>query len=325
MKIKKIIFVSLTLIAICVSFVSTIFASDVTNSNDITVNYTDCPLDLEFSTILTNNDTVWSYIPDFGDGYFNYGEFCWMDKSINGTRYRVYGLSGTYNGYRDLYIPVDVTLDDIYASKEVLYLTSSDFTSNQLRLYIPYDDLSNGGSFSAYISYKIRYTYNVDNEVLIGYDDISRLVTVEHTTLPIQPIYIRNNPYVGFYFSKLPNIVNTINTLAEEHTDRSYYTNGIVTITDYNMQINDIGHSGVFIRDLNHYSSSDVQEERGLSVHNYLSEQRNINVDFTSWIVTATSAFMDFQLIPGISIGIMLAFCVSIGLFILFLKVFAGG
>lgn len=51
----------------------------------------------------------------------------------------------------------------------------------------------------------------------------------------------------------------------------------------------------------------------------------DVNADFTGWIATATSGFLNFELFPNFSIGGVLAILVGFSLVILFLKIFAGG
>lgn len=51
----------------------------------------------------------------------------------------------------------------------------------------------------------------------------------------------------------------------------------------------------------------------------------DVNADFTGWIATATSGFLNFELLPNFSIGGVLAILVGFSLVILFLKIFAGG
>lgn len=51
----------------------------------------------------------------------------------------------------------------------------------------------------------------------------------------------------------------------------------------------------------------------------------DVEVDFTGWIATATSGFLNFELLPNFSIGGVLAILVGFSLVILFLKIFAGG
>lgn len=49
------------------------------------------------------------------------------------------------------------------------------------------------------------------------------------------------------------------------------------------------------------------------------------SIDFTSWLVNSISGFFNFQFMPGITIGGLFAFVVSIGIFVAFLRYFAGG
>lgn len=49
------------------------------------------------------------------------------------------------------------------------------------------------------------------------------------------------------------------------------------------------------------------------------------SIDFTSWMVNSISGFFNFQFMPGITIGGLFAFVVSIGIFVAFLRYFAGG
>lgn len=50
-----------------------------------------------------------------------------------------------------------------------------------------------------------------------------------------------------------------------------------------------------------------------------------VNLDFTSWIATAAGGFLSFELIPGISFGVLLTFILGVAAVNFFLKFFAGG
>lgn len=49
------------------------------------------------------------------------------------------------------------------------------------------------------------------------------------------------------------------------------------------------------------------------------------DLDWTSWLKNAVSGFLDFEILPNISFTDMLGLLVGMSLFILFLKIFAGG
>lgn len=54
----------------------------------------------------------------------------------------------------------------------------------------------------------------------------------------------------------------------------------------------------------------------------------NVNFDdlsWTDWLVNAVGGFLDFQIVPGLSFAGMLGLLVGMSLFVVFLKVFAGG
>lgn len=49
------------------------------------------------------------------------------------------------------------------------------------------------------------------------------------------------------------------------------------------------------------------------------------NLSWTDWVVNSVGAFLDFQIIPGLSFAGMLGLLVGMSLFVVFLKIFAGG
>lgn len=54
----------------------------------------------------------------------------------------------------------------------------------------------------------------------------------------------------------------------------------------------------------------------------------NVNFDdlsWTDWLVNAVGGFLDFQIVPGLSFAGMLGLLIGMSLFVVFLKVFAGG
>lgn len=73
---------------------------------------------------------------------------------------------------------------------------------------------------------------------------------------------------------------------------------------------------------MNRYSYPDWHKYDDSRSHTISTD---LEVDFTGWIATATSGFLNFELFPNFSIGGVLAILVGFSLVILFLKVFAGG
>ena len=53
--------------------------------------------------------------------------------------------------------------------------------------------------------------------------------------------------------------------------------------------------------------------------------ENTADADFSSWIVKAVGGFMDFQVFPGISIGVILAFTMGLGMIFMVLRFMAGG
>lgn len=49
------------------------------------------------------------------------------------------------------------------------------------------------------------------------------------------------------------------------------------------------------------------------------------NLDWTSWLTSSVGAFMNFEIVPGLSISGIFALLIGMSLFMIFLKVFAGG
>lgn len=63
--------------------------------------------------------------------------------------------------------------------------------------------------------------------------------------------------------------------------------------------------------------------QQGLENGGHVDNQ--INRSWVDWIVVAVSGFLDFEIVPNISIGGILSVSVGVALFMLFLKLFSGG
>lgn len=75
----------------------------------------------------------------------------------------------------------------------------------------------------------------------------------------------------------------------------------------------------------NGYSFNPVSEWYSLFFTGYKQFGDGVNVDFTSWISTAVGGFLAFDIIPGISFGLLLTFIIGVAAVNFFLKFFAGG
>lgn len=85
----------------------------------------------------------------------------------------------------------------------------------------------------------------------------------------------------------------------------------------------------VNINDLSYYSTDGDDLPTWYTQYrdfdNSLNTSGDINVDFTSWISTAIGGFLNFELVPGLSIWSIFLGVIGIGLVVAFLKYFAGG
>ncbi len=71
-----------------------------------------------------------------------------------------------------------------------------------------------------------------------------------------------------------------------------------------------------------------TQFQRSESIYVAESYEEHIvfeDLSWTDWLVNSVSGFLDFQIVPGLSFAGMLGLLVGMSLFIVFLKVFAGG
>lgn len=71
-----------------------------------------------------------------------------------------------------------------------------------------------------------------------------------------------------------------------------------------------------------------IVNERFRSIYQAESYEEHIvfeDLSWTDWLVNSVSGFLDFQIVPGLSFAGMLGLLVGMSLFIVFLKVFAGG
>jgi hypothetical protein len=75
----------------------------------------------------------------------------------------------------------------------------------------------------------------------------------------------------------------------------------------------------------NNYSFNPVSEWYARFFSGYKQFGDGATVDFVSWISTAVGGFLAFEIIPGISFGLLLTFIIGIASVNFFLKFFAGG
>ena len=74
--------------------------------------------------------------------------------------------------------------------------------------------------------------------------------------------------------------------------------------------------------------SSWLQNVRSREVDLIRTDRLNVQFDdisWTDWLVSSVGAFMDFPIVPNFTIGGLMALLIGMSLFMIFLKVFAGG
>jgi hypothetical protein len=76
---------------------------------------------------------------------------------------------------------------------------------------------------------------------------------------------------------------------------------------------------------VNDRSFNSVSEWVDLYFQGYKQFGDGVNLDFTSWLSTAVGGFLAFEIIPGISLGLLLTFIIGVAAVNFFLKFFAGG
>lgn len=86
-----------------------------------------------------------------------------------------------------------------------------------------------------------------------------------------------------------------------------------------------VGLSFPLGRTYNGYSFNPVSEWYQLFFTGYKQFGDGANIDFTSWLSTAVGGFLAFEIMPGISLGLLLTFIIGVAAVNFFLKFFAGG
>lgn len=109
--------------------------------------------------------------------------------------------------------------------------------------------------------------------------------------------------------------LSVIGAYTDTNTDWyvSYDVADANTVTSYK-------ESYEFYRDAHYYDSgfmAGVEEGSG--------RLDDVTIDWVSWLGTAVGGFFDFEIMPGFSLGGILAVVIMLGLVMTFLKFFAGG
>lgn len=248
----------------------------------------------------TSNDLYSCYsIPLPNSYFFNIGEFSQLTEFASEFVLGAFlnnGLSWDISALTNYSV-----LESINILSDIIYLPS-----NVSDYYIDVDKIQISSEF---------VSLNLD--VLISYDllDIATGVITHITEDNTYFIPINEIVYIDLFGSGGLDITGL------NSEDGSIITNYVCKING----LQDIGQTQFNVGFV--FGITELLDEPFI----FMQEQCSVcpelptSIDVGSFLSSSIGAFMDFELFPGFSISGLLATILSVGLFILFLKVFAGG
>lgn len=213
----------------------------------------------------------------------------------------------------------DMTLNDIRSFRlnvgETIYDYSSlnvAFNNNHDMLYFYNENYSqNQNAFSVSnngLFYFPKYSYR--NGSIVGRSmsekDLSYSLSAASSSVSISP---------------LTSVSSLISLMPEANHTYLYFS-------DYDVDFTvpeDAYYARFVIHYIPEYSRPSFASYRGTYFPNYYINEADISVDFTGWINSALTGFLNFEFGPGLKISTLLLFVLGIGAFNIFLKFFAGG
>ena len=206
-------------------------------------------------------------------------------------------------------------------------------------------DSATASSLRFNVKYSFDYIYNTDYVTLEQYDTFSKIPIEYSVDVPLQFNQQDNEFSGGYYYFGHYMSLAVWQSLVPIGQRQFFFGNAL---TDYLMQY--ISNLRVTITLSNEARSvlntlfTDSDATSYIRLKDYVFEPYPTNfgsltyledmmrftdtpptMDFTSWISSAVGGFMDFNIMPGVSISGIFLLCISISLTLLFLKFFAGG
>lgn len=183
-------------------------------------------------------------------------------------------------------------------------------------------------------SVKVSYSYSVTCRRSSNIVDLITFPAVFIYDIPISYTY---NSSSGYYDTSIvldnynrTDISQIYAQLESEGIDLRYVTINSVTVDIDNSLLANYSET-IYIRDNNHPDvglNTILGTARNSLSSLYESDDLNLSYDdlsWTDWIVNAVGSFMDFELVPGLSLAGIFAIIVGIPILIWFLRLFAGG
>lgn len=280
--------------------------------------------DLSGTDILINRPNVYYYELDGSTPTWYEG------TSTSNYSFRTeYSVRG--NGVADMFLtfPSAVSFSSVAIDRPIFFTDYNDLASNfnfTLGLNSPKDRL--GYSLSSleviYNYYFLYATPTSDGSFLVRSRVVSDTVTVPVNTSS-------NYAYVSFYspYILTSSLLSELSTFVSSINSTKYCWLEKATLTVPSAFVSQSYIEPLYVsasRSLSSYESS--LDAITLSVYRAQTVSPVIlfsNLDWTSWLTSSVGAFMNFEIVPGLSISGIFALLIGMSLFMIFLKVFAGG
>ena len=339
-KLKKffaVLSVVLCLVLVNLSLFTVGAAANVVPSGDSSYRTCGSPVSIHFFSKIDSDYYVGSINRPNVYTYFEQGDtYRWYEGTSDTGIFDI-GYNLINDGYADIYLAFDglTNIDNLSIDSPILFSSWSDldsFFNIHLGVLNPSD--INGNVQQSFL---VDYSYTFVTGYLENDDFYTSLETVRGSL---------SFSYIGYGYVDVP----LFNRSVLSDTVIAQYSNFIGGSSDSTsfcyLNSAELSFATTFSTDYyiepslnsgNRFLSSymDVLDSRFRSIYEASEYTETIvqvtevtsfdDISWTDWIVNSVGAFLDFEIIPGLSFAGMLGLLVGMSLFIVFLKIFAGG